>query len=59
SDLIDQGKSQRLSTRYNYIENTSGSILNNGVYLVRYDGLELKVIDEPQDANATTKGSMP
>ena len=59
SDLIDQGKSQRLSTRYNYIENTSGSILNNGVYLVRYDGLELKVIDEPEDANATTKGSMP
>ncbi len=45
ADLISQGKSQRLSTRYNYIENTSGSILNNGIYLVRYDGLELKVID--------------
>lgn len=59
SDLIGQGKSQRLSTRYDYIENTSGSILNNGIYLVRYDGLELDVIDESKDASATGNGSMP
>lgn len=59
SDLIGQGKSQRLSTRYNYIENTSGSILNNGVYLVRYEGLELKVIDESEDSEAASEDSMP
>ncbi len=59
SDLIGQGKSQRLSTRYNYIENTSGSILNNGIYLVRYDGLELKVIDQSEESKAATEGSMP
>jgi hypothetical protein len=45
ADLLQQGKSERLSTRYNYIENTSGSILNNGIYLVRYRGLDLEVID--------------
>jgi hypothetical protein len=45
ADLIGQGKSERLATRYSYIENTSGSILNNGIYLVRYEGLDLKVID--------------
>ena len=45
ADLLVQGKSERLSTRYNYIENTSGSILNNGIYIVRYVGLDLEVID--------------
>jgi hypothetical protein len=45
ADLLVQGKSERLSTRYSYIENTSGSILNNGIYLVRYVGLDLEVID--------------
>jgi len=59
SDLISQGKSQRLSTRYNYIENTSGSILNNGIYLVRYDGLELKVIDPTEESDAPSESSMP
>ena len=59
ADLISQGKSQRLSTRYNYIENTSGSILNNGIYLVRYDGLELKVIDPTEESDAASKSNMP
>ncbi len=59
ADLISQGKSQRLSTRYNYIENTSGSILNNGIYLVRYDGLELKVIDPTEEPDAASESSMP
>ena len=44
-DLLAQGKSERLSNRYSYIENTSGSILNNGIYLVRYKGLDLEVIE--------------
>jgi len=59
SDLISQGKSQRLSTRYNYIENTSGSILNNGIYLVRYDGLELKVIDPTEESDMPSETNMP
>ena len=59
ADLISQGKSQRLSTRYNYIENTSGSILNNGIYLVRNDGLELAVIDPTEESDATSEGNMP
>jgi hypothetical protein len=53
SDLIGQGKSERLSARYSYIENTYGSILNNGIYLVRYEGLELKVIDVSAEAKET------
>ena len=59
ADLISQGKSQRLSTRYNYIENTSGSILNNGIYLVRYDGLELKVIDPTEESDAASESNVP
>ena len=58
SDLIGQGRSQRLSTRYNYIENTAGSILNNGIFLVRYDGLELKLIDDNEDSSVTTEGNI-
>jgi len=59
ADLISQGKSQRLSTRYNYIENTSGSILNNGIYLVRYDDLELKVIDPTEESDAASESNVP
>ena len=44
SDLINQGTSQRLATKYNFIENTSGSIINQGVFIIRYEGLELKVV---------------
>lgn len=44
SELIEQGVSERVSTRYEYIENTSGSIVNKGIYIVKYDGLSLKVV---------------
>lgn len=56
AELIKQGTSERISTRYDYIENTSGSVLNNGIYLVRYDGLKQDLIDpfeistEPQES---------
>jgi LysM repeat protein len=59
SDLIGQGKSQRLGTRFSYIENTSGSILNNGIYLVKYNGLELEVIDESELSDSSLQGEMP
>jgi len=42
NDIVQQGISQRLLTKFNYIENTSNSILNNGIYIVKYDNLELK-----------------
>ena len=44
SDIINQGVSERISTKYEFIENTSGSIINKGIYIVKYDGLEEKVI---------------
>lgn len=42
--LTQQGVSQRLATRYNFIENTSNSILNKGVFIIKYEGLELKMV---------------
>lgn len=59
SDLIGQGKSQRLGTRFSYIENTSGSILNNGIYLVKYNGLELQVIDLSESSDPPSQGETP
>ncbi len=44
SDLIHQGASERLSSKYQFIENTSNSILNTGMYIIKYDGLSLKVV---------------
>jgi hypothetical protein len=46
SDLLQQGTSSRIGTRYNYIENTSGSMINKGVYIMKYDGLKLKVLEQ-------------
>ena len=44
-DLLNQGMSTRLATKYYFIENTSNSILNNGIFIVKYDGLELKLVE--------------
>jgi len=44
TDLIGQGVSQRLSTKYNYIENTSKGVLNKGIFIVKYQDLTLKKI---------------
>jgi len=45
ADIIDQGVSERVSTQYDFIENTSGGILNKGIYIIKYDGLEEKVLN--------------
>lgn len=42
--ITEQGVSQRLATRYKFIENTSNSILNNGIFIIKYDGLSLTVV---------------
>jgi len=44
NELIEQGVSERIITRYEYIENTSGGIVNKGIYIITYDGLSLKVV---------------
>lgn len=46
TNLKSQGSSERLATKYNYIENTSNSILNKGIFIVRYDGLDLTLVSE-------------
>jgi LysM repeat protein len=45
SDIIEQGVSERISTKYEFIENTSGSIVNKGIFIIKYDGLELKTVN--------------
>ena len=45
TNLKEQGRSERLSTRYRIIENTSGSLINKGMYIIKYDDLELKVLN--------------
>lgn len=45
ADLKEQGRSERLSTRYRIIENTSGSLINKGMYIIKYDDLELKILN--------------
>jgi LysM repeat protein len=49
TDFVGQGISQRIGTRYDYIENTSGSLINKGIYIVKYDGLEEKVVNTFED----------
>lgn len=52
-DMINQGVSERVGTRYDFIENTSGGIINKGMFIVKYDGLEEKVINskKPLDSD--------
>ncbi|MDH3321409.1 MAG: LysM peptidoglycan-binding domain-containing protein [Flavobacteriaceae bacterium] len=45
TDLINQGTSKRLAAKYKFIENTSGAMVNHGVFIVKYDGLELKLVE--------------
>lgn len=43
-ELTGQGVSRRLESKFNYIENTSKGILNKGIFIIKYEGLELKVL---------------
>ena len=45
SNIIEQGVSERISTKYEFIENTSGSIVNKGIYIIKYDGLSEKALN--------------
>ena len=44
-DIIHQGVSERIGTKYDFIENTSGGIINKGIYIVKYEGLSEKVVN--------------
>ncbi len=44
-DIINQGVSERIGTKYDFIENTSGGIINRGVYIIKYEGLSEKVLN--------------
>ncbi len=44
-DLINQGVSERIGTKYDFIENTSGGIINKGIYIIKYDGLSEKIVN--------------
>lgn len=44
-DLIYQGSSQRIASKFKFIENTSGGVINQGIFIVRYDDLALKVVE--------------
>jgi len=45
NDLINQGASQRIATKYNFIENSSGGIINQSVFIVKYEELTLKIVE--------------
>jgi hypothetical protein len=45
SDIIQQGVSERIGTKYDFIENTSGGIINKGIYIIKYEGLSEKVVN--------------
>lgn len=45
NNFVYQGVSQRLVTKFSYIKNTSGSIINKGIHIIKYDGLELKEVE--------------
>lgn len=44
-DIIHQGVSERIGTKYDFIENTSGGVINKGIYIVKYEGLSEKVLN--------------
>ena len=46
ADFVNQGRSERIATKFDYIENTSGSVINNGIYIIKYDGLEQKLVSD-------------
>lgn len=45
TDIIQQGVSERIGTKYDFIENTSGGIINKGIYIIKYEGLSEKVVN--------------
>jgi len=43
SDQISkQGTSERLWNKFSYVQNSSGNVTNQAVYILRYENLELK-----------------
>jgi len=51
-DIIEQGVSERIGTKYDFIENTSGGIINKGIYIIKYEGLSEKVMNSKKNLNS-------
>lgn len=51
-DIINQGVSERIGTKYDFIENTSGGIINKGIYIIKYEGLSEKVMNSKKSINS-------
>ena len=51
-DIIEQGVSERIGTKYDFIENTSGGIINKGIYIIKYEGLSEKVMNSTKNLNS-------
>jgi len=51
-DIIEQGVSERIGTKYDFIENTSGGIINKGIYIIKYEGLSEKVMNSKKVLNS-------
>ncbi len=45
ADLTEQGMSERLETRFDFIENTTGNAVNQGIFILMYDGLNIKKVN--------------
>ncbi|RUA09567.1 MAG: hypothetical protein DSY82_05745 [Flavobacteriia bacterium] len=45
ADLTEQGMSERLETRFDFIENTTGNVINQGIFILKYDGLNIKKVN--------------
>ncbi|MDZ7614533.1 MAG: LysM peptidoglycan-binding domain-containing protein [Flavobacteriaceae bacterium] len=41
-EISTQGTSERLWNKFNYVQNSSGNVTNQAVYMLHYEGLELK-----------------
>jgi LysM repeat protein len=41
-EISKQGTSERLWNKFNYVQNSSGNVSNQAVYMLHYEGLELK-----------------
>ncbi|MCK0130781.1 LysM peptidoglycan-binding domain-containing protein [Flavobacteriaceae bacterium F08102] len=42
---FENGVSERIATRFNYVNTEGNGVENDGVYIVKYDGLNLKIAD--------------
>ena len=45
NNLVEQGVSKRLISKFSYANSPSGNIVNHGIFIVKYEGLEIKIAE--------------